>query len=475
MKRTRKLLISSFIMIISCCLLFAGTTFAWFSDSVSSNNNVITAGNLDIEVEYTLDGEKWANLAGAEDLFQKSLWEPGHTELVVLKVKNVGSLALKFEAQLNIAEEVIGINKAGEDIVLSEILMLSALSFADAGIDPLFGFNIAEKTIEEAFKGEDDIAYLDPVAFGQVNKLADEERLMPGEVHYLAIKVDMPSTVGNEANHNGVDVPSIAFGINVFAAQLNSEEDSFGNNYDKDAEYDNPSDYGYEVVYIYNLEDFTKFGNAVNGNTTYGGVKVANNNKVWVEVMDDIDMTNAPAIQGTEFAIGNGNNLQFTGIFDGNNHTISNYTISASWTYNVSLFRTVSGAFTMKDVTFYNCSASKPNNKTSSLLVGTIGGGTIIFDNVDIKNSTISGVASASAYVGKMTEGALYFYDCDVENVTLTITSESGHNGMFLGEGYSHHDYEESGVWVENCTINNSKSIVAGSQDAVIKEYNYIK
>ena len=50
--KNRKILVSSMIMIISCCLLFAGTTFAWFSDSVTSNNNIITAGNLDVELEY---------------------------------------------------------------------------------------------------------------------------------------------------------------------------------------------------------------------------------------------------------------------------------------------------------------------------------------------------------------------------------------------------------------------------------------
>jgi hypothetical protein len=129
----------------------------------------------------------------------------------------------------------------------------------------------------------------------------------------------------------------------------------------------------------------------------------------------------------------------------------------------------------MKDITFDNCSATKPNNREASLLVGTIGGGTITFDNVDIKNSTVSGVGGAAAYAGKMTEGALYFIDCDVDNVTLNASSASGSNAMFLDDGYSHHDYETSGVWVKNCTISNSHSFVNGVEDATIAEYNYIK
>ncbi len=243
----------------------------------------------------------------------------------------------------------------------------------------------------------------------------------------------------------------------------------------KNIEWPSDAPEEYEVVRIYDLEDFTEFGKAVNNNTQYGDVNVANNNKVWVELMADIDMTNAPAIQGDQFAIGNGNNLVFTGVFDGNNHTISNYSIVGSWTYNVSLFRTVSGNFTMKDITFNDCSASKTNNRVSSILVGTIGGGTITFDNVDINNSVSNGVAGAGAYVGNMTEGALYFINCDVNNVTLTASSETGYNAMFIRDGYSHHDYEASGVWIQNCTIKNSKSIVNGVAEDTVKEYNYTK
>jgi hypothetical protein len=47
----------------------------------------------------------------------------------------------------------------------------------------------------------------------------------------------MAETVGNEANHNGTDIPSIEFGINVLATQYTYENDSFGNQYDAGAEY----------------------------------------------------------------------------------------------------------------------------------------------------------------------------------------------------------------------------------------------
>ena len=71
MKNSRKLLVSSLIMIISFCLLFAGTTFAWFSDSVTSGNNIITAGNLDVELEYSTDGKTWSTVESDTSIFKE--------------------------------------------------------------------------------------------------------------------------------------------------------------------------------------------------------------------------------------------------------------------------------------------------------------------------------------------------------------------------------------------------------------------
>ena len=86
LKQTKRALLLSIFALIACVCMFTGTTYAWFTDSVSSAGNVIQTGNLDIEVQYTLDGENWKDLDGAKDLFQKSLWEPGHAEVIALKV-----------------------------------------------------------------------------------------------------------------------------------------------------------------------------------------------------------------------------------------------------------------------------------------------------------------------------------------------------------------------------------------------------
>ena len=228
-KSTRHALLMSAVALLLCFAMLMGTTFAWFTDSAASGSNVITAGNLDIVVEYTLDGTNWNNLDGATDLFQKGLWEPGHTEVVALRIKNNGTLALKYAANMNIVNETIGKTKDGANIVLSDILSVDSI-IMDTGAmgDALLGV---------AFDDESTLQYTNTASFKNSNVLGTDETLLPGASKYLIVKVDMAETVGNEANHDGTNIPKIEFGINVLAAQLAYETDSFGNQYDKDAKY----------------------------------------------------------------------------------------------------------------------------------------------------------------------------------------------------------------------------------------------
>ena len=225
-KATKKL-VTSLVAIMICFSMLIGTTFAWFTDSTSSGSNVIVSGNLDINVEYTLDGENWSDLEGATDMFQKGLWEPGHTEVVALKIANKGSLVLKYKAYMKIFGEKVGVNKDGEQIILSEILNISTL-VQQANV-------IGDITVMQAFKGENNVAYESTSKLSEGLNLRSDVELFSGDAHYLIVKIDMPETVGNEANHNGVDIPEIEVGMDVVATQYTFENDSFGNDYDAGA------------------------------------------------------------------------------------------------------------------------------------------------------------------------------------------------------------------------------------------------
>ena len=232
-KSTKSALITSVLALFLCFAMLLGSTFAWFTDSAASGSNVIKSGNLDIKVEYTLDGENWKDLDGADDLFQKGLWEPGHTEVVALRITNNGSLALNYTANMNIVDETVGKTQDGQDITLSDILVVSSGTYGITDqVDPFFGFNISEKTLEVAFADDSSLVLTNAASFKESNVLESNQTLIAGDAQYLIIRVDMPETVGNEANHDGVNIPKIEFGINVFATQATVESDTFGKDYD---------------------------------------------------------------------------------------------------------------------------------------------------------------------------------------------------------------------------------------------------
>ena len=239
-KSTKRALISSALAILMCAAMLIGTTFAWFTDTASTGVNKIQAGNLDIEVEYrTSSDEDWKTLDNATDLFgaEGTLFEPGHTRVVELRITNAGNLALKYKIGMNVVSETAGTNKAGNPYKLSDYLkvattgiqqynpadqissLMERLIFQKGGFGMWTARNFANFELEYASNG-------------------NVHALQPGAAQILGIKVYMPETVGNEANAISAEkAASISFGLNVVATQYTTESDSFDNQYDKDAGY----------------------------------------------------------------------------------------------------------------------------------------------------------------------------------------------------------------------------------------------
>ena len=220
-KSTKRALLLSALSLLMCVSMLIGSTFAWFTDSVTSGNNKIAAGNLDIELEY-YNGTEWNTVNGATNLFDETLWEPGHTDVVYLRLKNIGSLALKYELAINIVSETPGINMAGEEFLLSDYIYMGVAE----GQKPSFASRSAAQAAVSATAGLISEGY---AADGEMAKGANDL--------YMAVVVYMPTSVDNDANYRGDTAPSIDLGINLVATQLMNEEDSFGNDYDKNAKY----------------------------------------------------------------------------------------------------------------------------------------------------------------------------------------------------------------------------------------------
>ena len=206
MKNSRKLFVSSLIMILSCCLLFAGATFAWFSDSVTSDNNIITAGGLDVELYYSTDGgESWDEVTQSP-IFTSKTWEPGHAETVLLKVVNAESLPLKYSLSIVITDEKGSTNIDGNAFKLSDYLVVGSKVLSNT-----------EKPIENR---KEALTFAENNNLGFANVLSGN--LVSGANEIIQLAVVMPESVENEANKaKDASDTSISFSINLFSTQSN--------------------------------------------------------------------------------------------------------------------------------------------------------------------------------------------------------------------------------------------------------------
>ena len=108
MKSKKSALLKSLIALLLCLSMLVGTTFAWFTDSVSTGINTIAAGTLDVELYHSNAAVQNEKVDATTDLFldlqgDPILWEPGVVSYENLRVANEGDLALAY--QLSIATE----------------------------------------------------------------------------------------------------------------------------------------------------------------------------------------------------------------------------------------------------------------------------------------------------------------------------------------------------------------------------------
>ncbi len=238
-KLTKRALVASVLAVLICIVMLVGTTFAWFTDNVINSGNKIQAGTLDIELEELVDGEFVP--VGEEPIFNYELWEPGYSDYAMLKVKNNGSLALKY------ALRIIANGDAG---ILGDV------------IDVYFMLGDEAISAPESFEAALEAGY---VNVGTLNELiADEDgaaygSLLAGESVYAGIVLHMQEEAGNE--YQGLSVGT-TFDICLFATQFTYEADGFGSDqYDADAEYNYIID-----IYVNNFEELkAAFASAANG------------------------------------------------------------------------------------------------------------------------------------------------------------------------------------------------------------------
>lgn len=418
---TRNALFTSILSLLLCVSMLVGTTFAWFTDSVISGNNVIAAGNLDIELYH--DGDK--KVDSSTNLFDGVKWEPGVVIYENFTIKNEGNLALLYDFAIN-----WGDYNTLEGHNLTEILKVAMIDRHVSG------------NRDEAIAAGENAGWaaLDTWSFtGEMTK--------QGETKDFALIIYwQPSDSDNDYNvQNGKETSDgkalyVNLGINLQATQKMYESDSFGNNYDALANAWNGSigevpaeENG--VITITTGAELAAFADSVNNGTSYSGKTV--------QLGADINLGNQKWTP-----IGSVNTAAyFQGTFDGQGYTISNLYVDDS---------------------------TNTSEHASAGLFGWVDAAGATIKNVNIDGATVKGSHWVGVIAGYWT-GTIE--NCSVNNATVVAYNLNDNaNGDKIGGivGYlNEHSYINNNT-VTNSTITGNRDIggIAGAVAASTYQMN---
>ena len=132
-KSTKCALLVSALALLVCITMLIGSTFAWFTDSVTSAGNIIKSGTLEVTMEWkdaTTNGKVQSYTDASQGaIFNYDKWEPGYVEAKNIKITNAGTLALKYQlniianGEVSALAKVIDVYFAEGDITLADRTM----------------------------------------------------------------------------------------------------------------------------------------------------------------------------------------------------------------------------------------------------------------------------------------------------------------------------------------------------------------
>ena len=478
---TKRALGMSLISLLACGVMFAGSTYAWFTDEVVASGNKIESGTLKADMEVFKD-EQWVSLKENPEtkIFDYDKWEPGYTASASIKILNKGNLGFRYQVLGEFDGETFGPN--GESLQNVIDVYMYAYDFTKP-------FEVPEiKSFAEVKAAADaNVSNTRAEGWYKVGTLAEWMALpygltagymLPEGADYTGTKygyngvcdsgytatvvLHMQEEAGNE--YQGLTLGDV--NLTLKATQWAWEKDGFGNsNYDLlwdgsvDTRWYNSS--ATEFV-IDTPAEFAGFASIVNGENgladTFAGKTVT--------LDADINLNNVNwAPIGDPMADGY---VGFEGTFDGNNHTISDLNVNNPSGWGQGLF----GYITSRNAVIKNTkvkNVSINTTDTSGAIAGYAYFGT--FENNHVTGDVeITGVEHMGGIVGN----GYYanFSNCSVlanEGSSITATGYS-----FVGGIVGYHG--EGALKIENCDVKNLELTAYGAVGAItgIAQYSNI-
>ena len=222
MVSTKKSLFTSIVSLFLCFVMLMGTTFAWFTDEVTSAGNIIQTGNLDANMYWSdkllptdsddLIAEGWYNAVGAK-IFDYNNWEPGFSQFRYVLIENAGSLDFKWR---------LTIDAEGNVSELAEVIEVYYITPGANGVSKAdLNENNYVGTLDEVLSRKD----------------SNDGVLKSGERVLLAIAFHMQETAGNEYQDKALCEDGFTLKLVATQASQTGEYDSFDDKYDDDAEW----------------------------------------------------------------------------------------------------------------------------------------------------------------------------------------------------------------------------------------------
>ena len=212
----KRAIFASVMSLLLCVSMLVGTTFAWFTDAVTSGNNIIKSGNLDVEM-YWADGTKavptvdngWTD-ASQGAIFDYDKWEPGYTQVRHIKLAIKGTLALKYQVSIVANGEV------------SDLANVIDVYYVDPAVQ------VANRTdLTDANK----LGTLTQV-LAKLGETGSGE-LAANTFDTITLAFKMQESADNKYMNKSIGTD---FSVVLNATQLTYESDSFGNQYDNGAQ-----------------------------------------------------------------------------------------------------------------------------------------------------------------------------------------------------------------------------------------------
>lgn len=219
-KSTKRALLTSALALVMCVSMLIGSTFAWFTDSVTSSGNIIKSGKLEVGMywaEGNLDPTTVTDWKDASQgaIFKSELWEPGYTEAKHIKIANEGNLALKYQMRI-LANGVVS--------VLANVIDVYYLDSAAA---------LTRNSLASAVKLGTLSEVLNNTTATAISKTVSGS-LLEDETKTVTIAFKMQERAGNEYQNLSIGTD---FSIQLLATQYTSEIDSFDEKYDANADF----------------------------------------------------------------------------------------------------------------------------------------------------------------------------------------------------------------------------------------------